>query len=513
MTEICKDTTESINTASLISTDNFAYSPTIQLYQLDRLQLEFEKNIVYVPQSNEFIDLYGQELFNTALISFNNFLAAANRNPNLNLAVDYPYVQERLNKGVAITSIEFSVFMSDSGLNPYTTQSLQVTNPKTVLALYESSINGSFTQSTMGTFCELAPSIFGAVSDFFDKIQNFANKITDIIGKIQNFSLASLLDSLKTKILKVVEDSINKIKKIVENFSMDGLISDANKFFHSKVLGKFYTLKADAMKFFDKLNVENFKKKIEGLLSYAANIFKDPKIEEIQFLIYRFCSFISNVENIINGVKAPLEDFSNRYVYAGNILKTNSSINTIAAVSAGAKRPVEDDVKAAIERGISAEKIRGNQQPPSADEYKDLPQWNEGKGDSRVKFEGNWVKPRSQGGMGEDGWNMPGNSNANIDSKVYLMRVYKEFSRKTGVNQIIINSAYRDPIYNANIRPPGARNSKHMLGIAFDIKWNGYPNNREVFIEIARSFGFKGIGIYRTFVHIDRRAAPYTWNG
>lgn len=517
----CIDTSESNNRRSLISTDGFAYSPTIQFYQLDRIQTEFESNAFYIPSSlssgttiTDFVDLYGQEQFTQSLISFNNFLLSSNANPSLNLSQNYPLVKQRLDKGVAITPIEFAVFMQDSGYNPYTVQSVQVTNPRAVLSIYNSSINGSFTDSSMKTFCELAPSIFGAVAGFFTAIRGFANKITDIISKIQNFSLAGLIEGLKNKIMNVIEKSIQKVKNIIENFSMDGLINGVNQFFHNKVLAKFQQLKNNVMKFFDKENIENFKKKIEGLISYATNIFKDPKIEEIQFLIYRFCSFITQVEDIINSLKNPLEEFNNRYVYAGRILSSNSSSNTAAAVSAGAKRFNSDEVEAAIASGIDAETIRGNRPAPTADEYRSLPQWNEGRGDARITFRGNWVRPKEQGGMGEEGWNAP--MPVNLDARVYLMRVYAEFSRQTGVNQLTINSAYRSSEYNAAIRRRGggaARNSKHIQGIAFDVTWSGYPRYREEFIAIARRQGFNGIGRYNSFTHIDLRENPTQWSG
>jgi hypothetical protein len=432
--------------------------------------------------------------------------------------VNYPLVNDRISKGVAITTIEYIDFMEDIGYNPITIQSAITSSPKTVLKLYNSHINGRFSKSTMGTFCELAPSIFGAVAGFFTAIRNFANKITDIVNKIQNFSLAALLTSLKDKIMSVIENTIEKVKSIIENFSIDELISDVNKFFHNKIANKFFLLKSKAMKFFESINVENFKKKIEGLISYATNIFKDPKIEEIQFLIYRFCSFITQVEDIINGIKSPLEDFSNKYVYAGNILKTNSSVNTIDAVNSGAKRFDEAEIAAAIERGAALETASGNQPLITGPEKDDLPGWNNGKGDSRVTFAGNWIKPPGEGcagGMGSEGWEL--DTDVFLTSKILLMRVYKEFSKQTGVNQITINSAYRSPKYNYCLskRTSGvAKTSQHIQGKAFDVTWAGWPNNLDVFIEVAKSVGFNGIGIYRksNFVHIDR-GPTRSWNG
>lgn len=513
----CNDSLESKNTSNLIGTTGFAYSPTIQIYQLDAIRANFEKNVVYVPESNNFVDLYGQEVFNQALIAFNNFLSASNANVYLNLPVNYPLVQDRIDRGVAITPVELTIFMQDSGYNPVSIQAAITTGPKNVLSLYNSNINGKFSKSTMGTFCELAPAIFGAVAGFFSLIGSIANTITDIISKIQNFSLAALLESLKKKITDVIENAIEKVKKIIENFTLDGLISQVQQYFQQNIIAKFEILRDEALAFFEKFNLENFKKRVDGLISYATGIFKDLKLEEIQFLIYRFCSFITQVEDMINGLKNPLETFTNRYMYAGKILESNSSASTAAAVAAGANRFTQDDIAAAIAVGVSAESIRGNQPPPTPEERKDVPTWDGvmSGSDTRLVFGAKWRKPpaspRSAGGMGELGWNA--RTQANHDAKVYLMRVYKAFAARTGINQLTINSAYRDAEYNASV--DGASSSYHMAGHAFDITWAGYPNYRNEFIEIARSYSFNGIGVYnkKRFVHIDRRPVneSYSW--
>ena len=98
--------------------------------------------------------------------------------------------------------------------------------------------------------------------------------------------------------------------------------------------------------------------------------------------------------------------------------------------------------------------------------------------------------------MGEEGW-----IRVSPTARVYLMRVQERFGR-----QLEVRSGYRSPEYNASLRPPGARNSKHMDGTALDISWNGFsPQTMEQFINIAFEEGFLGIGRYTrsSFVHID----------
>jgi hypothetical protein len=500
---VCNDSIESRNASSLISTDGFAYSPTLQIYQLDRLTTEFEKSSV-ITFEDPYIKAFGQEEYNKSLISFNNFLSAANVNTFLNVSVNYPAVQDRIDRGVAITPIEFTDFMSDSSFNPVTITVQQVQNPRRVLSIYNSYLNGRFSKSAMGTFCELAPVIFGAVGGFFTAVGAIANKITDIINKIQNFSLASLLANLKDKIINVIENTIENVKNIIQNFSLEGLARLEQQLFHTQILYRFKELKDAALAFFEKDNIENFKKRIEGLISYATNIFKNPSLEEIQFLIYRFCSFITQVEDIINSVKKPLDSFSNRYITAGKILEARSNYNTSLAVAAGAKRFNSDEIYGAVSNGISAETTAGNPPPPSSGEIEGVTSWNNGNGDTRVTFGGG---PRSDG---PESW-----SRVAVEAKVGLMRLQQKFGRK-----LTVISAYRSTEKQArlfaeavqkygseaaarkHVAPPGS--SKHESGTALDITWTGFPSGKDQFIQFARESGFKGFGItYSSFVHID----------
>lgn len=63
-----------------------------------------------------------------------------------------------------------------------------------------------------------------------------------------------------------------------------------------------------------------------------------------------------------------------------------------------------------------------------------------------------------------------------------------------------INSAYRDPIYNARIG--GAPLSRHKFGDAFDISLRNH--DKQTLIRICKEAGFKGLGVnYSSFLHVD----------
>ena len=74
---------------------------------------------------------------------------------------------------------------------------------------------------------------------------------------------------------------------------------------------------------------------------------------------------------------------------------------------------------------------------------------------------------------------------------------------------IIINSAYRT--YQHNLDVGGSPNSQHLLGKAADIVVKGIMP--KTVGEFAKRIGFKGVGIYSNFVHVDTRETTSYWNG
>lgn len=76
---------------------------------------------------------------------------------------------------------------------------------------------------------------------------------------------------------------------------------------------------------------------------------------------------------------------------------------------------------------------------------------------------------------------------------------------------VIITSAYRNDAYNKKVG--GADYSQHKYGKAADIYISGIsPATIADFVEtIMPNTG--GIGIYRSFVHVDVRTSRARWNG
>jgi len=72
---------------------------------------------------------------------------------------------------------------------------------------------------------------------------------------------------------------------------------------------------------------------------------------------------------------------------------------------------------------------------------------------------------------------------------------------------IYITSGYRTASHNKKVG--GSPTSQHLYGRAVDIKVTGM--NPKTLAKHAESVGFDGIGIYKTFVHVDVRGYKARW--
>ena len=76
---------------------------------------------------------------------------------------------------------------------------------------------------------------------------------------------------------------------------------------------------------------------------------------------------------------------------------------------------------------------------------------------------------------------------------------------------IIITSGWRSVEHNKAIG--GAKNSQHLYGKAADCHFLREGLVLPRVADMAERVGFRGIGIYRTFLHLDVRDKPARWNG
>lgn len=72
---------------------------------------------------------------------------------------------------------------------------------------------------------------------------------------------------------------------------------------------------------------------------------------------------------------------------------------------------------------------------------------------------------------------------------------------------VIISSGYRNPTHNAAVG--GSPDSYHLRGMAADIRVQGL--SPADLATAVRQAGFRGIGIYNDFVHVDLRECKREW--
>ena len=94
------------------------------------------------------------------------------------------------------------------------------------------------------------------------------------------------------------------------------------------------------------------------------------------------------------------------------------------------------------------------------------------------------------------------------DLPAVLQNIRNQFGKP-----IIINSGYRTPEYNKKVG--GATRSQHCYGTAADIVVDGIsPASVAIAAEKAlKKTGHSGgIGLYKSFVHVDVRSKRYRWD-
>lgn len=486
-------------------------------YTLNNLgDLKFRSNVGSVrlqeTSINNLIRNYGQTPFYDSVVGFNNYF---NRTEIRNLITEetFPRLYERINNDLIFTPIEVAEFTFEYQYTPVSLlNQTNVISPK-LCQEAENFYNNNLSQSIMGSFCALMPNIFGAVGQFFtfiDNVEGFINDIKNIADNISGLLdgglksvISGLIDQIKTKLLSAVDKIVEKYKNILQNFNMENIAKEVQSFVDDKILGKFYQLKDEAETFFNDLNVEGIKKKIEALVDYGGGLFKEITLDEIQFLIFRFCSIASQVEQGLGSILNPVKAYANNYRETMDTLTSASNRNTARAIAAGAFRLPPD---VADERRNAAAGGGGAVVPigdifVTDEEYKSITPWNDGNGDSRVTFDN---KPKV------DEWRW---MEVDRRTRALLMRVQRRFGRQVTVisgkrsyeEQLALYRAYlaRGKTGGQVAHPD---TGPHVNGHALDITWSGF--NRETgrrFLTIAVEEGFRGIGGYPSdsFVHID----------
>ena len=482
-------------------------------HQIDVFQKQFENTIAADVQQNPLtaaVSKHGSKSFYNSVTEINSdFLE---RNFIVEKLPEYKVLHKRLEYG-KITALEFATFMRNSNYTPSTVLVSANANGPRFLNELDDYYNGDFADSVLGGFCSLFDNIFDAIDGFFSIIGSLNDNIQDaltFIAKIKNIKdplqavfdaikVKALIESIKTMITETIKKTITAVCMSISNFNVEAITGPVTSPIQTNIIGKMEAKKTALQTICGKEEAKKIVDKINALIDYAVGLFSNPSIEEIMFLISRICALATGIEGVIKGLKDPLDDFANRYDEVFNTIRNSSARITGEAIRAGAIRSSEENRQKQINNAKEVWEKAGNIKLSTPQEYRDLPSWSklESGTDTRIKIQGDWVTNMTPA---REGWEM-----LDTDLRVLIMRL-QVAAKEADItqNHLYLNSGYRNPIYNAKV--DGTKSSQHLSGLAVDLTWDGFRGRSievDRFIILARKMGFRGIGLYDRFIHVD----------
>ena len=501
------------------------------LDQIDAFANELAQDIIANAETNPLsiaTNRYGDSFNNS--VSYLNGLFRNLINDNLG---DYPEIERRWERG-NITSLEVAEFIDSYNYTPQGV--LDQTDYLKLLRELNGFYVSSISDSKLGGFCGSLKNIFAQIDAFYDLIGVVDGIITDalsFINKIQNFEgfpdeataatlIPILINKIKDQIEAVIREVFQEVEDAIANFDIEGMIGDFEE--GSLATAKaILTTKEQMCTFFTEDNKKTLLDKVRGFIDYAVSLFESPSLEQIRYLVFRFCALATNIELLIRDIKSPLDNYGFRYQRIVKRLQTISNINTSTAIRNGAIRYSPERRQESINRlrsmwngedgtnpitptGEVIEAVK----PITLKEYKDLPTCGKvfKSGDKGIFVEGDWIED-----LGITGY-----TRIDLDVKVYLMRLQKALGRNITITRGWYSKDYNDEV-------GGDPENSHLSGMVIDIKNNfdfditaGIPledleiisdiNDIDGFTEAALKAGFKYIVINDDEIHLDIREIP-----
>ena len=508
----CLNPGQQVDTTTKLSGVNGRGELTISA--LDQIEANFRASMIEDTSENVLIKSVKRfPNFYDSLSKFNTDFLKRNIAQTYIGADDNEVLDYRLNRG-PITPLEYAEYLSEFNHTPTSIENVYNTQPAQIVSELNYYYTGSSSNSILGKFCALMPNIFAAIDAFFDLLDDidglvqdafsFLAKIRNVADEIQaafeKIKVKALIEAIKEKVEKAFEKIVKRVENAIKNFSVENVMGQIETFVNDKIVKRITQLKQEILEFFDEENIKNLGKKLKAQIDYAMSVFENPSLEEVQLLIAKICGLITGIEGVINKLKDPLNDFSNRYEEVFYTLKNVSDRVKGEAIRAGAIR-LDDQVRQErINNSRERFERQGNVPPPTTQEYEGVPTWEEIKDNNHPKIgiQGGWVAA-----LGSAGW-----TQTDGEVKAMLMKLQAKVGKRLIVNSCWRSSQYQRMLYDAG--KTTALNGQHTKGMAFDITWAGWnrestPVSEEAydFVDLASEVGFRGFGRYKGFIHID----------
>lgn len=340
--------------------------------QVDKLAQDFIDSVVSDQETNPIknaTDRFGELEFYQSLTNLNGYLKDSD-------LVPYPDLNGRYVKG-AIGGIEYADFLNEHLYSPEGINNNINNGSFNLLSQLDSYYKNTFSTSILGGFCKSIQEVFGAIDAFFDLVDAVQGFISDALSFITNIKDAildfgekvaakGLITVLKELVEKVIDEIWDNIKSTLLQFAAEiqQIFENVAEFIDEAVVKRAQKIKDDAETILADENKKTLKDKVKALIDYAVSIFERPGLAEIQFLVLRFCSFISNVEALINEVKRPAITYSTKYQAVVKRLERVSAASSAAAIAAGGIRYTEERRREELER-MEAEWSAGSSSIPT----------------------------------------------------------------------------------------------------------------------------------------------------
>jgi hypothetical protein len=472
----------------------------------------------------------------------------------------FPAVDQRLKAGV-ISPIEFAEFAKDVGYSSMEQVTSDVnSNRFNFLKLLNLYLGGVALGSVLGSVCNILSSPFAGLTGII-------NGSLDAVSKTVTLKLAFL--DVITKAAKLLDlgKAVAKIKAFQESFAkglsglidgikrkVENLIGNVNNTINGilngegiKAIGTFLQNKVNQIRnFFSQTNMDNLVERAKNSIGNFANQFKNMTGNIANFILVTMCKVSGAIQNFLEAPMKSLETLMGSVQEERNSLKNISDTALKKSIEGGRPSITEQSKKAKMDAWKSSyiESLINNaenkaqtqtqEQTDNDDRTKEYiytpslsthPKPTEWKW---LTFGGQVLDPVQAGQKFWDadfrvnmvdyggGFVIPKETGIARDIGYYGLKL-EVLERAEAVGEALqtkltITSGFRHKIYNQYLRNTGvgaAKNSQHVQGKAIDVVM-GRGNFREKFIQMAKVHGFKGIGRYNTFVHVDLGPAR-TW--
>ena len=524
---------------------------------LSKDKINSYNNIILSTTSTVEVALNSLPAYSEGSIKVKDVAVVASDRRELFFENQFPAIHERLSLGV-INPIEFAEFAKEVSYGSMDSIKNDVNSNKiNILKMLNFFLGGVGLSSVLSSICSILSNPFNGLTgiinsalDGIEKVMSLklgflsiiekAKKLLDIgaaIGKLKAFTesfgkgLEGLIDGVKRKVENIIKGINNTVSSLLNGKGIGGL----SNFIQNKV--------RQVKNFFSATNMKNLVENAKDSIGKFANQFKEFSGNAADFILSTMCKVSGAIQSFVEAPMKSLEGVMNSVASSTNELKNVSDTNLKRSIEGGRPSITKDSkdskikdwrvahlaglTSAAEKRALQVTNPSSNQTNTSndrSDEFLYVPEKVSHPEPTEWKwltFGGQVLNPRQAGNvfwewdtnidMVDYGGGTVNPSKTGIDNAIGYYGIKLEALERVEAlgealqTKLTITSGYRHQIYNQYLRNTGvgaAISSQHINGKALDVVM-GRGRFREKFIQMARVHGFKGIGRYNTFVHID----------